>query len=87
MSVIVKSKLEISRSPINQSTSKQMFSFGKAERFPKIRNSGVTDNFYNLPEVRMTRFTTLGKGNKSDFTAGSKGKNPVFYESGIEGKK
>lgn len=34
MSVIVKSKMEISRSPINQSISKQMYSFSKADRFP-----------------------------------------------------
>lgn len=80
MSIIVATGQQISNSPLNHSKTKQMFSFGKAERFPKIRNSGVTDNFYNLPEVRMTRFTTLGKGNKSDFTAGSKGKSPVFYE-------
>ena len=80
MSIIVASGQQISNSPLNHSKTKQMFSFGKAERFPKIRSSGYSGVFYNLPEVRMSRYTTLGKGNKSDFTAGAKNKSPVFYE-------
>ena len=39
MSVIVKSKEEISKSPLNMSQSKQLFSFPRSERFPKIRDS------------------------------------------------
>lgn len=80
MSIIVASGEAISNSPLNHSKSKQMFSFGKAERFPKIKSNGYSNNFYNLPEVRMTRFTTLGRGNKYDFTAGAKSKSPVFYD-------
>lgn len=79
MSVIVASGATICNSPLNHSPSKAMYSFGKAERFPRIKSSGYSNNFYNLPEVRMTRFTTLGKGNKYDFTAGAKSKSPVFY--------
>lgn len=37
MSVIVASGESISKSPINQSKSKQMFSFPKALRFPELR--------------------------------------------------
>ena len=81
MSVIIASGEAISNSPLNHSKSKMMYSFGKAERFPKIKSSGYSNNFYNLPEVRMTRYTTLGKGNKYDFTAGAKSKSPVFYNS------
>ena len=79
MSVIVKSKLEISRSPINQSTSKQMFSFAKAPRFPPLKTKGYCDTFYTLPSVAMTRYASFGKGNKSDFTRTSRGMNSQFY--------
>ena len=71
----------ISNSPLNHSKAKMMFSFPKAERFPKLRSSHSISCFYNLPEVRMTRFTTLGKGNKSDFTSGARSKSPVFYSA------
>ncbi len=40
MSIIVASGEAISKSPLNHSTSKQMFSFPKAERFQKLRGSG-----------------------------------------------
>ena len=79
MSVIVKSKMEISRSPINQSTSKQMYSFSKADRFPPLKTKGYCDIFYNLPSVTMTRFASLGKGTKSDFTKTAKDQNAKFY--------
>jgi hypothetical protein len=39
MSIIVASGEQISRSPLNQSTSKQMFSFPKAERFQRVKTS------------------------------------------------
>jgi hypothetical protein len=56
-----------------------MYSFGKAQRFPSIgRNLGGTF-FYNLPEVRMKRSTSIGYGNKYDFTLDAKSKSPVFY--------
>ena len=79
MSVIVKSKLEISRSPINQSTSKQMYSFSRAARFPPLKTKGYCDTFYTLPSVTMTRYASLGKGTKFDFTRTSRGANPNFY--------
>lgn len=52
MSVIVKSKEEISKSPLNMSKSKQLFSFPKAERFPKMKENQYKIlikiyNFYN----------------------------------------
>ena len=79
MSIIVKSKMEISRLPINQSTSKQMYSFSKADRFPPLKTKGYCDSFYNLPSVTMTRFASLGKGTKSDFTKTAKDQNAKFY--------
>ena len=67
MSIILKSGAEISRSPLNNSKAHQMYSFPKAERFPKIKSSDHTDAIYNLPDVRSKRTTSLGFGNKSDF--------------------
>ena len=80
MSIILKSKIEISRSPINDSVSKQMYSFPKAERFPKLsKNNGRTDQYYSLPNIHSIRYTTLGYGQRSDFTASQKGINSKFY--------
>ncbi len=40
--------------------------------------------FYNLPKVQSTRGTSLGKGNKFDFTKEAKNKAPNFYNSGSD---
>ncbi len=38
MSIIVKSKEEATKSPLNLSSSKQLYSFSKADRFDKLKN-------------------------------------------------
>lgn len=69
----------ICNSPLNHSLTKQMYSFGKAERFPKISQYG-TFSFYNLPDVKTMRGTSFGYGNKSDFTLrDTKLDQPAFY--------
>jgi hypothetical protein len=40
MSLIVAKGEQISKSPLNHSQSKQMFTFGKAQRFEKARLDG-----------------------------------------------
>ena len=35
--------------------------------------------FYNLPSVNSNRSTSLGRGEKYDFTRNGRGKNPQFY--------
>ncbi len=70
----------ICNSPLNHSKSKYMYSFGKAQRFPAIGKNYGGSFFYNLPEVRMKRSTSLGYGNKYDFTSDAKSKSPVFYD-------
>ena len=70
----------ICNSPLNHSKSKYMYSFGKAQRFPSIGRNYGGSFFYNLPEVRMKRSTSIGYGNKYDFTADAKSKSPVFYD-------
>lgn len=79
MSVSLFTKEEITRSAINCSTSKFMYSFSRAERFPALKRRGYCDTFYNLPSQTMKRTTSLGIGNKSDFTKKNKGCNTEFY--------
>ena len=87
MSVILKSGEAISRSQVNNSLTKQMYSFPKAARFPiqkewkepKDNKTGKTDQYYTLPEVRSKRTTTMGYGNRVDFTLSQKGVNTKFY--------
>lgn len=57
-----------------------MYSFGRAQRFPRLGGKSNMWSFYNLPNVQMTRSTSFGYGTKYDFTIGSKSKSPVFYD-------
>ena len=95
MSITIKSGEAISRSPINNSISKQMYSFPKAPRFtfidpniPKEKrfwkikeNIGKTDNYYDIPEFLSKRFTTMGSGKRVDFTLSQKGVNTKYYSN------
>jgi len=74
--------IKISKSPLNHSKSKQLYSFSKSERFPKLKDSGFSSTyFYNLPDVRTMRAASIGKGDKYDFTKENKDKNPNIYNS------
>ena len=84
MSVIVATGEAISKSPINSSKSKQMFSFSKSSRFPKVDRRNYSDAIYSLPEIKTKRSTTFGLGNKYDFTKGQKGINSQFYSNGTD---
>lgn len=72
---------QISKSCLNHSLSKAMYSFGKAERFPKkiLRGCG-SQAIYDLPSINTKRATTFGFGNKYDFTSDFKGKCLKFYD-------
>jgi predicted transcriptional regulator len=68
MSITVSNCVSICNSPLNNSMSKNLFSFPKQERFKehkKILNEKIQ---YELPNVRMTRTCGFGYGNKLDFT-------------------
>ena len=55
-------------SSLNDSSTKQAYSFGHAIRF---RNNEKRDNFYHfydLPDIKSTRGTTLGYGKKCDYS-------------------
>ena len=79
MSVIVASGLQICNSMVNHSRSKQMFSFSKAERFPKTKIEELPQDeekrkVYKVsyvPDTKSKRCTTFGFGNRYDFTRGA----------------
>ena len=79
MSVPLFTKEDITRSTINNSSSKYMYSFSRAERFPPIKRKGFCDTFYKIPSSQMHRTTSFGIGNKYDFTQKRKGWNAEFY--------
>ena len=65
---------------INTSTSKQMYKFGKEKRFQNY-SKPYDAFFYDLPSVRNTFTTSLGKGNKYDFYKNVlRGKTHKYYD-------
>ena len=69
----------ISNNQLNHSISKQMYSFPKSKRFSSPINLNTSLTFYySLPSLLSKRGTSLGYGNKSDFTKG-KNYNAPFY--------
>ena len=68
----------ISKSPLNHSYSKQMYSFPKDQRF-RMKKPNRNDTFYNLPDEKSHRATSIGFGTKYDFTKEHKDKSQTFY--------
>ena len=66
-------------SSIDNSPSKLKYSFPKAERFPKISIYGAM-SIYNLPSVRNKRSTTLGYGQRYNFTPKNSDATPACYD-------
>ena len=65
---------------INNSTSKQMYKFSKAIRFPSYKKS-YDAFYYNLPSVKDRFTTTFGYGKKYDFFKNTlKGKTDSYYD-------
>lgn len=78
----------VNKSPINNSKSKYLYSFGRAPRFAHLYKSSSTANFYDLPSVFSHRAASIGYGQRYDFTSGAKSKSPCFYNPpGIFDKK
>jgi hypothetical protein len=68
MSVTISNCDEICKSPTNNSTSKMLYSFPKTSRF-NSRKLILCDRYYDTPStVNGCRTTSLGFGNKYDFT-------------------
>jgi len=68
---------------INSSTSKQMYTFGKANRFD-YRNRGNKNFGYNLPDLTSKRSAGIGYGIKTDFTRVNRDKNDNIYNLGSD---
>ena len=66
-------------SSIDNSPTKQKYSFPKAERFPKISVYGAM-SIYNLPSVRNKRSTTLGYGPRYNFVPKNSEATPLCYD-------
>ena len=66
-------------SSIDNSPTKQRYSFGRAERFPKISTYGAM-SIYNLPKVNNTRATSFGYGNRYSFTPRRENITPSAYD-------
>lgn len=66
-------------SSIDNSPTKQKYSFPKAARFPKIGLYGAM-SFYNLPNLRSERTTTFGYGSRYDFTPKKSENTPACYD-------
>ena len=61
-------------SSLNTSTTKQAYSFGKANRFQlKTKQSDFSFHFYDLPSLLSTRSTSLGYGKKGDYSRNNMG--------------
>ena len=54
-------------SSLNDSSTKQAYSFGRASRFKTSLRKDNLYHFYDLPDIKNTRGTTLGYGKKCDY--------------------
>ena len=75
-------------SSIDNSPSKQKYSFPKAERFPKISIYGAM-SFYNLPSVKNERATSFGYGSRYNFCPKDSETTPSCYNFcyGVQSKQ
>lgn len=70
---------QIKNSPINNSKSKQAFSFGKGDRFSKKSAlSASAGMMYNLPSSFNKRTTSFGYGQRGNFVGNSKNAPPYY---------
>lgn len=73
----------INKNCLNLSKTKQMYSFPKAERFPRLSGNGC-QAIYNLPDYKSKRGASIGYGTKSDFTKGSRNLCTTFYSTKVD---
>ena len=75
-------------SSIDNSPTKQKYTFSKAERFPKISIYGAM-SFYNLPSVKNERSTSFGYGSRYNFIPKNCETTPSCYNYsyGVQSKQ
>jgi hypothetical protein len=88
MSIIIESGEKVTKSTINNSPSKMMYSFPKTMRFQEKQELKVY-NFYQIPDLKSTRSTSLGFGSKYDFTSNKLINKAPYYNipSDFDSKK
>ena len=70
-------KQQVCDAPWNHSLAKMLYTFPKSIRFKNLKQNN-RPMAYDLPSTQMTRTTTLGWGERSDFTRGRRA--PIFYK-------
>lgn len=80
MSIIVSNSEQISKSPTNTSTAKQLFSFPKANRFSNGSRNISEVIGYDLPSTRSSRYWSFGIGNRFPFKIKNDAPPPGSYE-------
>ncbi|CDW81826.1 UNKNOWN [Stylonychia lemnae] len=79
MSQIISTPQQINQHPVNNSSSKQLFSFSKADRFSmpkKIMNHKIS---YDLPSMKSSRAAGIGYGGRDIFKTGVDSPSPTNY--------
>ena len=70
----IESRQKIVNDVINNSTSKQMFSFGKSKRFLRRYSQDFkTEKYYDIPSSRSNRMASFGYGKKYDIISMTEG--------------
>jgi hypothetical protein len=70
------------KSPLNYSTAKMRYSFPKAERFNNKYGQYSSKQFlYNIPDSFKKQGTSLGYGEKTDFTKVQEYKKAAFTDT------
>jgi len=69
----------ISKSPLNLSKSKQLYSFNRAPRFTDVRKKNTSDQMYDISMWKTNKSTSFGYGTKYDFTKENKDKSQPYY--------
>ena len=64
---------------IDNSSTKQKYSFPRAPRFPKISIYGAM-SFYNVPSIINNRSTSFGYGSRYDFAPRKEDRTPACYD-------
>jgi hypothetical protein len=73
--------------PLNQSTSKQQYSFPKADRFLRCKTQNEDYHFYNIPSTRSRQGTTIGKSQRDSHSSlKNPSPPPLFYSYAQEGE-
>lgn len=66
--MLISSAEEINKHPLNNSPSKQQFSFAKTHRFKSQSVSICKEDYYHIPPAVSHRATNFGIGDRPDFT-------------------